>query len=440
MSGPSLRRIWIAYLGASFSIGVFSAFNNFTLTLWLSGMTSSYLVLGLMGNTRSFEGAIVSPLFGTWSDRTWLGWLGRRRPYILIGGLLSAILLAATPYVSALPIHLPEPWPGATSALLLAIVSIFLFTIAFNSMDDLHKALLADITRPKDRNMLSGLNVAVDMAGQVSILVLGFVLWSDGVPDNAFVLTGVLIAVGMLVTVSGVSEPKPAVWLAERQGDLPNSESGLSFWKAAGMYRGAVMLCVVQFAYWSGLNAVLPLVSVYTRDILGASVGQAQLLPGLMLLVTTVLAIPMGKLGDRLGKRRVLTAGYAVMGVVALGGLMITSVTEGAVLFTLAGVGSCAIMVITLPLLADLVPLHHMGTATGALAASGSVAAPLASLLAGQLADAYGPRAIFGLMAGMVVLAMVFIPLVRPPQAAEIASSEPPGTAGVPPVPGDRRS
>jgi MFS family permease len=438
MSSPSLRRLWIAYLGASFSIGVFSAFNNFTLTLWLSGMTSSYLVLGLMGNTRSFEGAIVSPLVGTWSDRTWLGWLGRRRPYILIGGLSSAILLAVTPYVSGLPIQLPELWSGATSALLLAIVNIFLFTIAFNSMDDLHKALLADITRTEDRNLLSGLSVAVGMAGQVAILGLGFILWSDGVPDSAFVLTAVIIAVGMLVTVVGVPEPQPAVWLAEREAGLTEPAAGHSFWKAVRLYRGAVMLCVVQFAYWSGLNAVLPLVSVYTRDILGASVGEAQLLPGLMLLVTTVLAIPMGKLGDRLGKLRVLTAGYAVMGIVALGGLMITSVAEGAVLFTLAGIGSCAIMVITLPLLADLVPLHHMGTATGALAASGSVAAPLASVLAGQLADAYGPRAIFGLMAGMVVLAMVFIPLVRPPSIEPNSPprSSPPGTAGVPPVPG----
>jgi MFS family permease len=418
-----LTRVWIAYLGAAFSVGVFSAFNNFTLTLWLSGLTSSYLVLGLMGNTRSFEGAIVSPLVGTWSDRTWLGWLGRRRQYILVGGLLSAILLAATPYISSLPLGLPVVVPGMTTALAMAILSIFLFTIAFNSMDDLHKALLVDITQPEDRNTLSGLNVVVDMAGQVAILVLGFMLWTNGVPDSAFILTAVLIAVGMIITVAGVPEPPPAVWLAERQAGSSEDDSGLSLWQALRLYRGAVMLCVVQFAYWSGLNAVLPLVSVYTRDILGASVGQAQLLPGIMLLVTTLLAIPMGKLGDWLGRRRVLSAGYAVMGLAALGGLVITNVPEGVVLFTLAGAGSCAIMVLTLPLLADLVPRHHMGTATGALAASGSVAAPLASLLAGQLADMYGPRAIFGLMAVMVVVAMAFIPLVRPPAPEPPADS-----------------
>lgn len=415
---PGARaRLWAAYLGASFSIGVFSAFNNFTLTLWLSGLTSSYLILGLLGNTRSFEGAFVSPLVGAWSDRVWLGWLGRRRPFILVGGLLSALLLAATPYVSVMPfpLDLVPPLVGFGPTLVLAVVTIFLFTLAFNGMDDLHRALLADITRPEDRNTLSGLTVVVSMLGQVAILVLGFLMWSEEVPASAFIVTGVLVAAGMIVTVIGVPEPAPSAWLAERGALDSDADEPLSLWQALSRYRGAVMLCIVQFAYWSGLNAVLPLVSVYTRDILGATVGQAQLLPALMLLATTVLALPTAKLGDRFGKLRVLSAGYAVMGAVALGGLVINSVPEGAVLFTAAGIGSCAIMVITLPLLADLVPRQHMGTATGALAASGSVAAPFASLLAGHLADLYGPRAIFGFMAAMVAMAMVFIPLVRGP-------------------------
>lgn len=54
---------FLAYLGCSFSLGVFSSFNNFALTLWLATFTSSYLLLSLLGNSKSFEGAIVSPLF-----------------------------------------------------------------------------------------------------------------------------------------------------------------------------------------------------------------------------------------------------------------------------------------------------------------------------------------------------------------------------------------
>src|SRR6185295_10115419 len=63
----------LAFLGCSVGIGVFSAFNNFTLTLWLATFTNSYLLLGLLGNTRTFEGAIVSPVAGAASDALWLG-------------------------------------------------------------------------------------------------------------------------------------------------------------------------------------------------------------------------------------------------------------------------------------------------------------------------------------------------------------------------------
>src|SRR4051812_23466435 len=77
------RMATLAYLGCSLSIGVFAAFNNFTLSLWLATFTTSYFLIAMLGNTRSFEGALISPVFGAWSDRSWAGWLGRRRAFIL---------------------------------------------------------------------------------------------------------------------------------------------------------------------------------------------------------------------------------------------------------------------------------------------------------------------------------------------------------------------
>jgi MFS family permease len=425
----------IAYLGGSLSIGVFSAFNNFTLTLWLATFTTSYLLLGLMGNTRSFEGTIVSPVVGVWSDRVWAGWLGRRRVFILAGGLLSALLLALTPAVSRWPLPAAlGALPPEAAALALPVALIFLFTVTFNSMDDVHRALLVDITTEAQRNGLSAWSVVVSMAGQVGILVLGFALWRDGVPDSAFAITAALMAAGVLVCVLGVREPPPAACAAERRREAAAEGPRPSALELLRLYRSAALFCVVAFAYWSGVNAVLPLVSVYTRDILGASVGEAQLLPSLMLLSTTLLALPMARLGDRYGKRRVIAGGYAVMGVAALAALVITTREQGALVFLLAGVGNGASMVLTVPFLADLVPRPHMGAATGILAASGSVAAPFASLLAGGLADVYGPRAIFAFMAVMIVLALVLLPAVRPPAIRAAPAAAPAGGPGIQPV------
>jgi MFS family permease len=398
-------------------VGIFHAFNNITLSLWLTTLTSSYLLIGLLGNTRSFEGALVSPVVGAWSDRTWAGWLGRRRPFILAGGLLAALFIALTPAISRLSLADRVGWlPDELVPLASAIVAIFLFTLAFNLMDDVHGSLLVDVAEGGARNRLAALKVVVETVGQVGLLLLGFVLWTTSVPDSAFAVAGALIAAGVLVTVLGVREPSPEDWRADRQAAAVRADpltARTSLGALLTRYRSAFMFLLVTFCYWFGLSAVMPLVSIYTRDVLGATVGEAQLLPALMLATTTLMAVPVGRLGTRLGKRRVLAAGYAIMGLAALAALVITTKQQGAAVFVLAGVGNAAVLVLTLPLLADLVPRQHMGLANGLLAASGAIAAPLASVVAGGLSDLYGPRVIFALMAVMVGVALALLPATR---------------------------
>lgn len=404
----------IAYLGGAFSLGIYSAFNNYTMALWLTSVTSSYALISLLGNSRSIEGAVVSPAIGFLSDRTWLGWLGRRRPFILVGGLTSAALIAATPTIGRLPLLGALDISASTAQLVLIVVTIVLFTVTFNMADDVHKALRADLVQDAELNILSSVATVVELASQVGLLVLGFLVWTNGIPDSAFVLVGALVALGVLATVLGVREPPPEVWMeraAESKEKVRGRLPALAFIR---QYRGAFMFCLVALAYWSGVNAVLPLLTIYVRDILGTNEGEAQLLPGLLLLSTTLFAIPAGWLATRIGKKRVLAAGYAVMAAGAVVGLLITTKEQGAVLFFAAGIGNAA-TVLSIPIMADLVPRQHMGVATGLLAAAGSIAAPAASLVAGGLSEIYGPRVIFAVMAVMVVIAIVLLPTVRPP-------------------------
>src|SRR5947207_8236268 len=173
----------IAYLGGAFSLGVYGAFNNYTMALWLSTFTSSYVIISFLGNSRSVEGAIVSPVMGFLSDHTWLGWLGRRRPFILVGGLLSSVLIAATPTVAHLPLLASLDIAPATAELLLIVITIVLFTLTFNMADDIHKALRADLVQDAELTMLSSVATVVELATQVALLVLGFFIWRNEIPD-----------------------------------------------------------------------------------------------------------------------------------------------------------------------------------------------------------------------------------------------------------------
>lgn len=409
----------MAFLSGSVAIGVFTAFNNYTLSSWLFGLTSSFFIISIFGNSKSLEGAILSPIFGHLSDRTWLGWLGRRRPYILSGALLSGPLLALTPQIArALQAWTAGYLPAGVTVLGPALLAIFLFTLTFNLVDDQYRALLPDLFAGDDRDRMSSLMVVAEFTAQVFIMFLfaGTLRGSDAVPDWTFALAGAVLTAAALVVVLGIEEPSPERWAAGRGRHAAATGAGAaSPWAAIGRYPGAVPLLCAVFAYWAGVNAVLPLVTVYVEVILGATKGEAQLLPALLVLSTLVAAIPMGFLGTKLGRRRVIGAGYLIMALAAVAGMVITTKAQGAALFLFAGVGNAAVIVLTLPLLSDLVPRVHIGAAVGLMSAASSVAAPLSSVAGGALSDRFGPRAIFSIMLVMIALAAVFLARVQPP-------------------------
>lgn len=413
----SARRDRLFFLAGALAVGAFAAFSNYTLTLWLVAFSPSYIVLSLLGNTRSGEGAVVGPLVGAWSDRTWLSRLGRRRPFILVGGLGAAALLAITPALGR------SPLPPSLAGLPAVAASVFGATFLLTTLADTHKALLVDLTADGERTRLSSIEIAVEMIGQVGFLLLGALVWRNGVPDQAFGLAAAIIALATLAVVLGVREQPPRDPTAER-APIRDQVVGLWRWPLERRHRSALFLCVVMLLYWTGVNAVLPLLSVYCRDILHASVSEAQLLPALLLISTLALAVPVGWLGSHWGKQRVLGCGLLVMALAGLAALGVTSVTQGALVFVLAGAGTAAVLVLSVPLLAELVSPEEVGMGTGVLAASGSIAAPLASLLGGALADAFGPRAVFGVLVIGALAALAVLPRVRSQRAAEAGVSK----------------
>ena len=55
-------------------------------------------------------GLLVQPIIGHMSDRTWLGRLGRRRPYFLAGAILAGLSLFAMPMADSLLIAAVMLW------------------------------------------------------------------------------------------------------------------------------------------------------------------------------------------------------------------------------------------------------------------------------------------------------------------------------------------
>lgn len=102
MQKPRLSpfQIWnmsFGFLGIQFGWGLQMA-NMSAIYEYLGASAESIPMLWL---AAPLTGLIVQPIIGSMSDRTW-GPLGRRRPYFLIGAILSSIALCLMPNSSAL--------------------------------------------------------------------------------------------------------------------------------------------------------------------------------------------------------------------------------------------------------------------------------------------------------------------------------------------------
>src|SRR6186713_3245510 len=97
LSFPALWNMNFGFLGIQFGWG-----------LQMANMSPIYKYLGAADEQLArlwlaapLTGLIVQPIIGAMSDRTW-GPLGRRRPYFLVGAILSSIALILMPNSSAL--------------------------------------------------------------------------------------------------------------------------------------------------------------------------------------------------------------------------------------------------------------------------------------------------------------------------------------------------
>src|SRR6266496_4372998 len=92
LSLTQIGNMSFGFLGIQFGWGLQLA-NMSAIYSYLGAKESDIPLLWLAGPVT---GLIVQPIIGAMSDRTW-NWLGRRRPYFLVGAVLSSIALFFMP-------------------------------------------------------------------------------------------------------------------------------------------------------------------------------------------------------------------------------------------------------------------------------------------------------------------------------------------------------
>jgi len=98
--------------------------------------------VGLVWAAGPLAGIIGQVLIGVISDKVWF-WQGRRRPFILVGGVLAALMLLALPHIDVISAGL-----GVGGILGVAIAVALTLDLAINVSFNPTRALIADVTEP----------------------------------------------------------------------------------------------------------------------------------------------------------------------------------------------------------------------------------------------------------------------------------------------------
>jgi maltose/moltooligosaccharide transporter len=413
---PMTRLKSIVYSSGNLGGGSWYALNNFILPLFLGPLGMPVPLIGLLASTRSAEGAVLQPIVGVWSDRTWNARFGRRRIFIVRFLPICVFFVIITGFLPGWahlgPLHAIQQAldiPMVRFVLIILGISIFIFTFTFNLMYDPYQALLADITPESQRGRVNGVFQAFGSFGQTGILLVAAFLSAliGGFP-GLFVFCGVALIVLFIPTVLGIREPRTLAGPS-----ATHRYTIRDYWNGLISDPQILLYFANQFFLWFGINAITPYLTLYATHEAHFNDTQAFELVLILLLSTAVFVWPFGLLGDRIGLKPVFIIGVVCLAGASIAGIFTYAMVPLFIIVFVAGIGNAAQTAASFPLMTRIVQADQMGLYVGLESLVTSIAAPLSAFLAGLLIQAYTYSAMFPFVAVMFVLSLVPLAILR---------------------------
>ncbi|WP_208430711.1 MFS transporter [Aeromicrobium yanjiei] len=182
--------------------------------------------------------------------------------------------------------------------------------------------------------------------------------------------------------------------------DGPSSSAG----------RPGLTLAAVCFGlFMVGLDStVVHIANPAIQADLGASFGELQWIINAYLLALAVFLIPGGKIGDRLGRKRLYLIGVGIFGVASIAIGLVGSI-EGVLVFrALQGLSAAMLMPQTIALLRATFPREKFGMAIGIWGGVSSVSIAGGPLVSGIIVEQLGWEWVFYINAPIAIIGIVF--------------------------------
>ena len=345
----------LGFFGVSVIWGIYNAF----VPVYLEEKFGlSPIWIGFFLTLDNLAALFIQPPVGSWSDKLRTP-IGRRMPFILVGAPISALAFGIIPLAAVLPLFV-----ACTSTLMLSM-SLWRTPVV---------ALMPDITPSKYRSQANGIITLMGGLGAIFAYIGGgqLVKINEAYP---FWLGSALVIIAAALLLIFIREPKIGAE-PEAQPDLIESVKQLFQERE----KSALWFLLALFCWTVGYTAIEAFWTLYARNHLGYSKGDAALLLGQHAIIIVIFAIPCGYLAGFFKRRTLITGGLWLTAALLATIHWLPVATLTTPLFTLpilgvvpilgallmaAGLSWALITIHALPMIVDMTTVARVGTYTG---------------------------------------------------------------------------
>ncbi len=324
-----------------------------TVTLGASAAT-----VGLIEGLGEATGQIVRVFSGAISDRT-----RRRKPLAVAGYGLSA---------------LTKPLFALAGSPVTVAAARFADRVGKGIRGAPRDALVADLVHPDQRGAAFGLRQSMDTIGAFAgpLVAMAVMALSQNNIRLVFWLAILPALVAVAILVLAVREPPPAAVAAAPRPRLDRASLaalGNGFWVVTAI------ACAMTFARISEAFLIL------RASDAGLSLALAPLVLVVMNVVYAVSAWPAGILSDRIGRRGILIAGFALLAMAEAVLGLVPGLAGAAIGIALWGLHMGLTQGLLSAEVAARAPAHLRGTAFGCFSLATGITLLLSNTLAGLI-------------------------------------------------------